>query len=189
MMENRSMIGYQSALSQTKKKFGVLLLGLLLVLPGLARADVNFKFTTIDVPQSTGTTANGNSPNAIAGQFDDSGGNTHGFVLRADAYTTINKPGAFFTAVNGINAIGQLTGTYQDASGFHAYFWSKASSPHSTRPDRSDRKADSSTRKAKLSEPTGVVTINVMGSFGTTASLTLSTCPVTTRSVGRSPLG
>jgi uncharacterized membrane protein len=108
-------------------------LGLVLAVPGLANADVKFNFTTIDYPGSSRTAANGNSPNAIVGEFDDVGGATHGFVLRGGKFTQIDVPNATLTAVNGINASGQLSGTYTDASGhFHAYFSSTGSLPFST---------------------------------------------------------
>jgi probable HAF family extracellular repeat protein len=128
----RSMIAQRSAMAKIQEKLVALALGLLLGVPGPARADVNnFDFTTIDVPDSTSTAANGNSTHEIAGQFDDVGGNTHGFVLRGGVgglYTTVDKPGASLTIINGISTNGQLAGTYQDpppGSGFHAYFWSK----------------------------------------------------------------
>jgi hypothetical protein len=127
----RSMIAQQSAMTKIQKKLVALALGLLVGVPGLARADVNFNFTTIDVPGSTRTVANANSTHEIAGEFDDAGGITHGFVLRGGVggvYTTIDKkqPDASSTTVNGINAPGQLAGTYMDDKRLHAYFWSKA---------------------------------------------------------------
>ena len=95
--------------------------GLFLSVPGLTQAQ--YTFTTIDVPKATATLANGNSTDAIAGQFDDADG-THGFVLNNDGFTTINEPAAAgFTAINGINSSGQLAGTYFDAGGTpHAFF-------------------------------------------------------------------
>jgi hypothetical protein len=60
--------------------------------PGLTQAQ--YTFTTIDVPGSTRTAANGNSTHEIAGEFDDADGNTHGFVLNKGVFTTINAPGA-----------------------------------------------------------------------------------------------
>jgi hypothetical protein len=119
--------------SKIEKKLMAVALGLLLGLPGAAKADVKFTFTTIDVPLpppappntlSSNTVVNGNSPNAIAGQYDDSGGNTHGFILRGSAFTTIDVPklNVLVTIINGINAGGQLNGTYQDSGGFHAFF-------------------------------------------------------------------
>jgi probable HAF family extracellular repeat protein len=97
-------------------------LGLVLGVPGLAQAQ--FNFTTIDVPGSTRTSANGNSTYQIAGDYDDADGHTHGFVLSNGVFTAVDVPGAVFTSVNGIGANGPLTGTYQDATRLHAYFWS-----------------------------------------------------------------
>jgi uncharacterized membrane protein len=117
----RSMIVCQGATRKIQKNLMALALGLILGFPGGARAD--FNFTTIDVPSAASTAANANSPNAIAGQYDDPSGATHGFILRGSAYTTIDVPKASFTAINGINAAGQLAGTYTDSSGgFHAFF-------------------------------------------------------------------
>src|SRR6478752_6839740 len=95
-----------------------------LLSPHVTAPAPSYTFTTIDVPGSTSTAVNANSPNAIAGQFNDSRG-THGFVLRHGEFTTINVPSAVFTAVNGISANGQLAGTYVDAAGVtRAFFWS-----------------------------------------------------------------
>jgi hypothetical protein len=101
-------------------------LGLLVGVPKLAMA-VTLNVTTIDVPTSTRTAVNFISTNAMAGEFDDAGGNTHGFVLRGGVYTQIDKPGATRTTVNGISANDQLTGTYNDSSGQHVYLWSAGS--------------------------------------------------------------
>jgi probable HAF family extracellular repeat protein len=113
-------------------------------LPGTARADVNFDFRTIDVPLCPSlvkalcprTAVNGNSNNAIVGDFDDEGGNTHGFVLRGDVYTAIDYPGASYSSLNGINQSGRLAGTYLDQAGqSHAFFFNGNSytspDPHS----------------------------------------------------------
>jgi hypothetical protein len=119
----RSMIARQDVAPKIQKKLIALTLNLLLGVPGVARADLTFNFTPIDVPNSAETEANANSPNAIAGDYVDIGGITHGFVLRGSVYTTIDKPGASLTTVNGISAPGQLAGMYQDATRLHAYFW------------------------------------------------------------------
>ena len=101
-----------------------LVLGLFLGLPGPVKAE--YRFTTYDVPGSTRTAINGNSTHEIAGEFDDADGNTHGFVLSKRILTQIDAPGAVFTTVNGINANGETSGIYIDASGtFHGYFRSK----------------------------------------------------------------
>jgi hypothetical protein len=85
----------------TQRLFATVALGLFLAAPGPAQAQYNF--TTYDVPGSTRTAVNGSSPHAIAGEFDDADGNTHGFVLSNGVLTQVDVPGAVFTSVNGIN--------------------------------------------------------------------------------------
>lgn len=103
-------------------------LGLVLIIPGLANAA--FTFTPIDAPGSVATFANANSTDAIAGEYDDENGNTHGFILKNGAYTVIDVPGAAgYSSVNGINANNHITGTYLDGSPshtFHAYFYNNS---------------------------------------------------------------
>ena len=107
----------------TQRILAAVALVLFLAAPGTANAQYNF--TTYDVPGSTRTAVNGNSPHAIAGEFDDAGGKTHGFVLSNGVLTQIDVPGASFTSVNGINANGDISGIYIDAGGrFHGYFQS-----------------------------------------------------------------
>ena len=122
----RSMIARQRAAQKIEKKLMAIALGLLLGLPGVARADVAFNFTTIDVPGADSTAANANSPNAIAGEYDDAGGITHGFILRRGVFTTFNASApsdvVSSTIINGINAPGQLAGTYTGSSRLHAFF-------------------------------------------------------------------
>jgi uncharacterized membrane protein len=125
-----SMSAREDATPNKQKKLMPLALGLLLGLPGLARADVKFTFITIDVPGAFSTAADANSPNAIAGEFEKPQGTSHGFILSGGAYQTFDAPDTpkvgGFTAINGINAAGQRAGTYMDASGvFHAFFWSQ----------------------------------------------------------------
>jgi hypothetical protein len=83
---------------------------LALSIPGLAAS--HYTFTTYDVPGSTRTAVNANSPHAIAGDFDDAQGNTHGFILSGGLLTTVDFPGGINTGVNGISATGQFGGTY-----------------------------------------------------------------------------
>jgi uncharacterized membrane protein len=120
-----TMIAQQrSAMMTTQKMLAAVALGLLLGVPGLAKAQ--FNFTTIDVPGSTSTAANGNSTYEIVGAFDKADGSTHGFVLSEGVFTQIDVPGAVgFTSVNGINANGELAGIYDDSTRIHGYFLSK----------------------------------------------------------------
>jgi probable HAF family extracellular repeat protein len=110
----------QATIRKPWKSLVAVAFGLLLSVPGLTQAQ--YSFTTIDVPNSTATAVNGNSPNAIAGQFDDSDGNTHGFVLNNGSFATIDVPGAGLTIINGINAPGQLVGTYVAGGMVHSFF-------------------------------------------------------------------
>ena len=131
-------------------------LGLFLGVPGPAKAQ--YDFTTIDVPGSTRTAVNGNSTHAIAGEFDDADGNTHGFVLSKGVYTPIDVPGAVFTSVNGINANGELSGIYVDAGGTYPRLFLEQGRLHHARPARLDPHAGraSSTRKARSWESTAM---------------------------------
>jgi probable HAF family extracellular repeat protein len=127
---------------EIQRKCGLLVaVGLLVGFPGLAKADVKSTFHTIDVPlcgplnkDPCQTRVYGNSTNAIVGDFDDNDGKTHGFVLRGGEYKLIDEPDAAFcpkgpvsgTTINGINARGDLVGTYADVSCTtgHAFFLS-----------------------------------------------------------------
>jgi len=83
---------------------------------GNAASEDSYTFTTVDVVDSLGTSVNANSTHAVAGDFDDADGNTHGFVLRKGVFTQIDVPypDAISTSINGINAKGVLAGTYFD---------------------------------------------------------------------------
>jgi len=114
----------QTTIRKPWKSLATVVFGLLLSVPGLTQAQYNF--TTFDVPNATATSVNGNSTNAIAGDFDDAAG-LHGFVLSKGTFTKIDvpdalDPGVFATSVNGINAPGQLAGTYSVGSTNHAFF-------------------------------------------------------------------
>ena len=87
----------RNATMTTRRILATVALGLFLGFPGLAKAQ--FNFTTYDVPGSTRTAVNESSPHAIAGEFDDASGNTHGFVLSSGVFTQIDVPGASFTSV------------------------------------------------------------------------------------------
>src|SRR5215467_646140 len=76
-----------------------------------AVADVQYSFTTIDVPGAINTQAFGiNDSGQIVGFFDDALGG-HGFVLDTGGnFTTIDVPGASSTRAFGINDSGQIVG-------------------------------------------------------------------------------
>ena len=98
----------------------VLALGLVLTLPGKAKAD--YIFTRYDVPGSTSTNpqyAGINDSGQIVGRYTDADGTSHGYLLSGigGTLTTLDVPGATFNAAAGINASGQIVGTY-DAVGY-----------------------------------------------------------------------
>jgi uncharacterized membrane protein len=125
--------GNQAPVRKLLKNLATVVFGMLLSVSGSVQAQ--YLFTTIDVPDATATRANGNSTHEIAGEFDDAARTAHGFVLNKGVFTRIDVPGAkatpvgpdtsLLTAINGINAPGQLVGTYGDGTTVHSFFWSK----------------------------------------------------------------
>jgi probable HAF family extracellular repeat protein len=127
----------QATICKPWKSLAAVAFGLLLSVPGLTQAQ-HYNFITSDVPNATATAVNGNSPNAIAGEYDDAQG-AHGFVLNNNgAFTKIDAPPALAPGVvpgvvgsflNGINASGRLVGTYVVFDGNtktatpHAFFY------------------------------------------------------------------
>ena len=60
----------------------------------------------------------------------------HGFLLSGALYTTLNDPSATNgTAATGINAAGQIVGTYQNASGNHGFFFNPSNGTYTTLDD------------------------------------------------------
>jgi hypothetical protein len=124
----------QATIRKPWKSLAAMAFGLLLSVPGFTQAQYNF--TTIDVTiggqHATATEPNGNSTNAIVGQFNFEDGLQHGFVLNNGVFTEVDVPdskgNAQQTAINGIDAAGRLAGTYLDSSDpphFHAFFGNK----------------------------------------------------------------
>jgi len=78
-------------------------------------------FTTLDVPGSTRTAAEGiNASGQIVGAYETAGFEgfpQHGFLLRHGRYTTLDVPGSVATGALGINASGQIVGEYETAGG------------------------------------------------------------------------
>jgi probable HAF family extracellular repeat protein len=90
------------------------------ILPTAAEAQPAYTFTTIYVPGSTGTVANGvNDAGQIVGTFSDSSGG-HGFLYSGGVYTTLNAP----VTPYGINDKGQIVGTFSDSNGGHGFLYS-----------------------------------------------------------------
>lgn len=75
-------------------------------------ANADYTFATIDPPGSSATIANAISTHEIGGEYVGTDSNSHGFILKNRVYTTIDWPGAFSSAVNGISENGSIAGTY-----------------------------------------------------------------------------
>ena len=76
-------------------------------------------FVTVDVPGGAATRAVGiNADGAVVGDFIDSAGKQHGYLLRGGNFTTIDYPGAAKTQAKGINSQGDIVGArFDDNSG------------------------------------------------------------------------
>src|SRR3954471_18505585 len=108
----------------SSRTLAVVAVGLLLDIPGAARAQ--FVFTAIDVPGAAATYANGNSAHVIGGEFDDEDGNTHGFVLSGGVFTPFDAPDAEgYTSINGVSDSGERSGIYYAGGRYHGYVWSR----------------------------------------------------------------
>jgi probable HAF family extracellular repeat protein len=78
----------------------------------------DFRFSRIDVPNASATTALGvNARGDIVGRYNDHNGVTHGFLFHQGSFSTIDFPHASFTAPRAINARGDIVGRVIDAAG------------------------------------------------------------------------
>lgn len=77
--------------------------------------------TYTDVPGPTGATAASanaiNDSGAIVGNYTDSAGMTHGFLLKKGKYTTLDVTGAKSTIATGINKTGKIVLYWTDSNG------------------------------------------------------------------------
>ena len=75
------------------------------------------QFITINFPGATSTTPESiNNLGQIVGNYYDSEGVRHGFLLSTGVFTTIDVPQAISTAPGGINNYGQIIGFYEDTN-------------------------------------------------------------------------
>jgi probable HAF family extracellular repeat protein len=91
----------------------------------------NDSYTTLDVPRIlpypsnltlAGINASGEIVGYIVGFDVDLFQTSRGFLLNQGSYTTLGVvPGAAFTEAYGINASGQIVGSYDDAVGRHGF--------------------------------------------------------------------
>jgi hypothetical protein len=81
------------------------------------------RFESFDYPGSTNTQTTAIAPSGeIVGRYNSADGKQHGFVLRDGAFTTVEVPGATFSAnAAWVNASGAIVGSYGHALGGHAY--------------------------------------------------------------------
>ena len=99
--------------------FASVLFGLLLS-SALFAAD--YRYSKIDVPNSTGTIARGiNARGDIIGDYFDADGMAHEFLLHNGVYTNIDNPSDGTIAVRAINARGDIVGNLGDAAGGHGF--------------------------------------------------------------------
>jgi hypothetical protein len=83
-------------------------------------------YSFFDVPGADknqgGTIVNGiNNAGVVVGLFFDSNGGLHGFTKTGTQYTTIDVPGADFTAPQGINNEGDISGVYSAGGVRHGF--------------------------------------------------------------------
>jgi len=90
---------------------------------GSALFATDFRFVRIDFPNATLTRAHGiNARGDIVGQYQDSNGVPHGYLLRKGVFSTIDFPDASLTGARGINARGDIVGGFSDGAGIeHGY--------------------------------------------------------------------
>jgi probable HAF family extracellular repeat protein len=103
----------------TMKPFFCCMTVLILVVDGArdAKAQVDYVYTTLGVPGSSFTVANGiNASGQIVGYYSSDAG-LHGFLLSGGNYTTLDAPGAVNTLPYATNNVGQIVGYYNDVGG------------------------------------------------------------------------
>jgi len=98
---------------------GVIIVGLLALAVSSAQAQA-YKYTSIDYPNAIRTRTHGISPGGvIIGDYLDTSGTQHGFLLSGGRYITVEVPGALIgmpgvlpTGLRGINPAGDIVGIY-----------------------------------------------------------------------------
>jgi len=128
-MDKTMRRGRRLATMTTLRMIPTVALGLLMVatFPRLAAAQYVFHSFDVDLPDKVDTFADGLSTHEIVGEFTDSAGNTHGFMLNRGAFTSFDAPGADgYTSVNGVNARGDHCGIYFVDGQSRAYLLDKA---------------------------------------------------------------
>jgi hypothetical protein len=79
-------------------------------------------FSLVSVPESTQTVSRDiNNKGEIAGYYTDILGHTHGFIYSHQTFMNIDFPAASNTKVYGLDDLGQVVGSYVDATGQHSF--------------------------------------------------------------------
>ncbi|HTS34399.1 MAG TPA: hypothetical protein VMH04_01940 [Candidatus Solibacter sp.] len=100
----------------------ILLIGVAAMLGSTARSQAvgsisQFRYQTIDFPGSTITQAFGlNERGDVVGDYTDSAGNVHGFLLSNGTFSSIDYPGAILTSARSINDAGEIVGAFSTAN-------------------------------------------------------------------------
>ncbi|MBZ5571801.1 MAG: hypothetical protein LAO09_07980 [Acidobacteriia bacterium] len=103
------------------KLFASVLFGLVL---SSALFATDYRYTKIDVPNSSATIARGiNARGDIIGDYFDADGMAHEFLLHNGVYTNIPNPSDGTIAVRAINARGDIVGALGDEVGGHGFLF------------------------------------------------------------------
>lgn len=109
-----------------------LLISTLILFFGLAMAQAQKPYVTVDYPNAVGTQLTSVSPSGdIVGRYFTVNPNgfwiQHGFLYSKGKFTSIEYPGALQTDADYINARGDVVGYFQDPNTFRnrGYVWSK----------------------------------------------------------------
>ena len=95
-----------------------------------------YKFVAIAVPNSSYAVASGiNNAGLVAGYYQDSSFNYHGFLWQNGAFQTLDYPGAVNTTLTGVNNLGMVIGYYGDGATNHTAMYSVSGAAWSALPD------------------------------------------------------
>jgi hypothetical protein len=84
----------------------------------VAAAERQAIFTSFDYPGATSTSPSGiNANGAVVGNYVDSTGKQHGFLLSGGNFSSIDYAGAIVTGASGINDQGDIVGIHVDTPG------------------------------------------------------------------------
>src|SRR5262245_40467664 len=86
-----------------------------------------YTYSTFNDPFDRGGTTGAfgvNDTNQIVGSFEGTDGGVHGFLESGGTYITLAPPLAVVSTIaRGINDLGQIVGTYDDANGTHSFLY------------------------------------------------------------------